>query len=46
MKRVWVLSVITIAIILAACASSKETPGVWVNKETFQHSGIRSLEFT
>ena len=36
MKRVWVLSVIIVTVFLAACASSKETAGVWVNKEKIQ----------
>jgi len=36
MKRVWVFPVIIIAIFFTACASSKETPGVWVNKEKIQ----------
>ena len=36
MKRVWVLPVIIVTVFLAACASSKETAGVWVNKEKIQ----------
>jgi hypothetical protein len=33
MKRVCVLSVITVAVFFAACSSTKETSGVWVDKE-------------
>ena len=36
MKRVCVSCLIIVAIFLAACASSKETSGVWVNKEKIQ----------
>jgi len=36
MKRAWIFPVIIIAVFFAACASSKETPGVWVNKEKIQ----------
>jgi len=33
MKRVCVLSLITIAVFFAACSSTKESTGVWVDKE-------------
>jgi len=33
MKRVWVLSVISVGFVFAACSSAKESTGVWVNKE-------------
>ena len=36
MKRNYFFSVVVLLIILASCASSKETPGVWVNKEKMQ----------
>ncbi len=36
MKRVCVLFIITIAMIFAACSATKETAGVWVNKEKIQ----------
>lgn len=33
MKRVWVLSVVIVAVVFAACSSTKESTGVWVDKE-------------
>lgn len=36
MKRVHILSILVTALILSACSSSKETTGVWVNKEKIQ----------
>src|SRR6187401_977982 len=36
MKRNHFLLLALLVIILAACASSKQTPGVWVNKEKMQ----------
>ena len=36
MKRACVLSAIIVTVFFAACSSTKETPGVWVNKEKIQ----------
>ena len=36
MKRVWILPVISVAVFFAACSSTKETTGVWVDKEKIQ----------
>jgi hypothetical protein len=36
MKRNHFLSLALLVIILASCASSKDTAGVWVNKEKIQ----------
>jgi hypothetical protein len=36
MKRVWMLPIITVAVFFAACSSTKESTGVWVNKEKIQ----------
>jgi hypothetical protein len=33
MKRVWVLLAVIITVFFAACSSTKESTGVWVNKE-------------
>ena len=43
MKRVRVLSAITIAIILGACSSPKQSTGVWVNKEKIAGKSFKKL---
>ena len=44
MKRVYAVSAITLAIILAACSSSKKTPaGVWINKEKMEGKSYSSV---
>jgi hypothetical protein len=43
MKRVCVLLGISIAVLLAACSSTKESTGVWVNKEKIQGKSYSNL---
>jgi hypothetical protein len=43
MKKNHLLSVITIAFILAACSSTKESTGVWVNKEKIQGKSFNNV---
>jgi len=43
MKRVCVLLGISIAVLFAACSSTKESTGVWVNKEKIQGKSYSNL---
>ena len=43
MKNNHLLSIIMIAYIFAGCASTKETPGVWVNREKIQGKAYSNL---